>query len=238
MDLLQHDRGKSPSDSYWTPGMLCKASGLSPTQLKALVRDKIIAIEEIEVQRDPQLGRVIPASTPLSLTQDQQAALEAILQGLSQRPPILLHGVTGTGNTDVYLQALAAIISPRNRGIVLVPEIALTAQAIYRFAGRFPGRVAIIHGALSDGERYDECRRIRAGTDDVVIGARSALYAPLPDLGRIVLDEGQEPAYKQSDRSPTSHPIAAPIALGEILHIPVILGSATPSIESFYHAER
>ena len=238
IDLLQHDRGKSPSDSYWTPGMLCKASGLSPTQLKVLVRDKIIAIEEIEVQRDPQFGRVIPASTPLSLTQDQQAALEAILQGLSQRPPILLHGVTGSGKTEVYLQALAAIIAQGKRGIVLVPEIALTAQAIYRFAGRFPGRVAIIHGALSDGERYDEWRRIRAGMVDVVIGARSALYAPLPDLGMIVLDEEHEPAYKQSERRPTYHARDAAIALGEILHIPVILGSATPSIESFYHAER
>ncbi len=238
IDLLQHDRGKSPSDSYWTPGMLCKASGLSPTQLKVLVRDKIIAIEEIEVQRDPQFGRIIPASTPLSLTQDQQAALEAILQGLSQRPPILLHGVTGSGKTEVYLQALAAIIAQGKRGIVLVPEIALTAQAIYRFAGRFPGRVAIIHGALSDGERYDEWRRIRAGTVDVVIGARSALYAPLPDLGMIVLDEEHEPAYKQSERRPTYHARDAAIALGEILHIPVILGSATPSIESFYHAER
>ena len=238
IDLLQHDRGKSPSDSYWTPGMLCKASGLSPTQLKVLVRDKIIAIEEIEVQRDPQFGRVIPASTPLSLTQDQQAALEAILQGLSQRLPILLHGVTGSGKTEVYLQALAAIIAQGKRGIVLVPEIALTAQAIYRFAGRFPGRVAIIHGALSDGERYDEWRRIRAGMVDVVIGARSALYAPLPDLGMIVLDEEHEPAYKQSERRPTYHARDAAIALGEILHIPVILGSATPSIESFYHAER
>jgi len=270
IDLLRHDRGKSPSDSYWTPGMLCKASGLSPAQLKALVRDKIIAIEEIEVQRDPLLGRVIPASTPLSLTQDQQAALEAILQGLSgqpqptgrpqgtrattrvaptmtrngspwgisQRPPILLHGVTGSGKTEVYLQALAAIIAQGKRGIVLVPEIALTAQAIYRFAGRFPGRVAIIHGALSDGERYDEWRRIRAGMVDVVIGARSALYSPLPDLGMIILDEEHEPAYKQSERRPTYHARDAAIALGQILHIPVILGSATPSIESFYHAER
>src|SRR5260370_8535991 len=268
IDLLGYDRGETNASSYWTAGMLCKASGLCTAQLQKLVRENIIAIEEIEVQRDPLLGRIIPASSPLSLTPDQQKALEQILgksitfqreaaalpperpQGIRATikvaptmevqliPPILLHGVTGSGKTEVYLQALAAIIAQGKRGIVLVPEIALTAQAIYRFAGRFPGRVAIIHGALSDGERYDEWRRIRAGTVDVVIGARSALFSPLPDLGMIVLDEEHEPAYKQSDRSPTYQARDAAIALGEILHIPVILGSATPSIESFYHAER
>src|SRR6202043_1997 len=97
--------------------------------------------------------------------------------------PILLHGVTGSGKTEVYLQALAAMIAQGRRGIVLVPEIALTAQAIQRFAGRFPGRVAIIHSALTDGERYDEWRRIRAGQVDVVIGSRSALFSPAQDLG-------------------------------------------------------
>jgi len=267
IDLLQHDRGKSSTDSHWTPGTLCKASGLSPAQLQVLVRDKIIVIEEIEVQRDPLLGRVILPSTPLQLTQDQQKALEAILQGLSGRPqgiaptmrdegenvhrgmsyqptqsssipPILLHGVTGSGKTEVYLQALAVIIAQGKRGIVLVPEIALTAQAIQRFAGRFPGRVAIIHSALTAGERYDEWRRIRAGKVDVVIGSRSALFSPLPDLGMIILDEEHEPAYKQGERRPTYHARHAAIILGQLLQIPVVLGSATPSVETFFHAER
>jgi primosomal protein N' (replication factor Y) len=271
VDLLRFDRGEGNASSYWTAGMLCKASGLSPAQLQKLVRENIIAIEEIEVQRDPLLGRIIPASSPLSLTPDQQKALEQILGNSStfQRevpglfpggpqgtratikvapteelskarliPPILLHGVTGSGKTEVYLQALAAIIARGKRGIVLVPEIALTAQAIQRFAGRFPGRVAIIHSALTPGERYDEWRRIRTGKVDVVIGSRSALFSPLPDPGIIILDEEHEPAYKQEHYRPTYHARDAAIILGQILHIPVVLGSATPSVESFFHAER
>jgi primosomal protein N' (replication factor Y) len=284
IDLLQHEKAGSSTGSYWTTGTLCKASGLSPAQLQKLVRENIIIIEEIEVQRDPLSGRVIPATTPLPLTPDQQKALAAILRGyehagrgqasplpytaeehapeygrgdprgrpVNGRPdigiphpdngdhklPILLHGITGSGKTEIYLQALAAIIAQGKRGIVLVPEIALTAQAIYRFAGRFTKRVAIIHSALTPGERYDEWRRIRAGEVDVVIGSRSALFSPLPDLGIIILDEEHEPAYKQDTRRPMYHARDAAIVLGQILHIPLVLGSATPSVESFFHAER
>jgi primosomal protein N' (replication factor Y) (superfamily II helicase) len=294
IDLLCYERGKSSADSFWTPGTLCKASGLSPTQLQKLARENIIAIEEIEVQRDPLLGRLIPATSPLPLTPDQQAALDHILGDNPTAPtsrsdseivhspaydhpthghhtggrpadghhahdhpahnhsadghlahnratanhPTLLHGVTGSGKTEVYLQALAAMIAQGKRGIVLVPEIALTAQAILRFVGRFPDRVAIIHSALTSGERYDEWRRIRAGKVDVVIGSRSALFSPLPDLGIIILDEEHEPAYKQNERKPTYHARDAAIFLGQLLHIPVVLGSATPSVESFFHAER
>ena len=280
VNLLQHDKSEPGMSAHWTPGMLSKASGLTPKQLQTLIDQHIIVIEEIEVQRDPLLGRVILASTPLPLTMDQREALEQILAersdgqlvgarliaphgrvigqavaysdvsspspwgaiNLAPAPPphrpILLHGVTGSGKTEVYLQALAAMIAQGKRGIVLVPEIALTAQAIQRFAGRFPGRVAIIHSALTDGERYDEWRRIRAGQVDVVIGSRSALFAPLPDLGIIILDEEHEPAYKQNERRPTYHAREVAITLGHILGIPVVLGSATPSVESFYRAER
>ncbi len=236
VDLLEHDRADASMDMHWTVGILCKASGLSAKQLQKLVRDKIITIEEVEVRRDPLLGRSIPASTPLPLTSDQQNALDQIVG--ARFAPILLHGVTGSGKTEVYLQALAAIIARGKRGIVLVPEIALTAQAIYRFAGRFPGRVAIIHSSLSLGERYDEWRRIRSGNVDVVIGSRSALFAPLPDLGILILDEEHEPAYKQSEYRPTYHARATAIALGRMLNIPVVLGSATPSVETFYQADR
>jgi primosomal protein N' (replication factor Y) len=236
IDLLCYESRKSSSNSYWTPGTLCKASGLSPAQLKKLVRENIIAIEEIEVKRDPLVDRVIPATSPLELTPDQQVALKEILG--NPLTPILLHGVTGSGKTEVYLQALAAIIAHGKRGMVLVPEIALTAQAILRFVGRFPERVAIIHSALTPGERYDEWRRIRSGKVDVVIGSRSALFSPLPDLGIIILDEEHEPAYKQNQPKPTYHARNAAIFLGQSLHIPVVLGSATPSVESFFHAER
>jgi primosomal protein N' (replication factor Y) len=241
IDLLCHERNEPKTGSYWTLGTLCKASGLSPAQLKKLVRENIIAIEEIEVQRNPLLGRIIPATSPFELTPEQQNALEhivGVLPSTQQIAPILLHGVTGSGKTEVYLQALAAIIAQGKRGIVLVPEIALTAQAILRFVGRFPDRVAIIHSELTDGERYDEWRRIRSGKVDVVIGSRSALFSPLADLGIIILDEEHEPAYKQNERKPTYHARDAAIFLGQLLHIPVVLGSATPSVESFFHAER
>jgi primosomal protein N' (replication factor Y) len=120
---------------------------------------------------------------------------------------------------------------------MLVPEIALTTQAVLRVAGRFPGRVAIIHGELGIGERYDEWRRIRNGQVDVVIGARSALFSPVPDLGIIIVDEEHEPAYKQSERKPTYHAREVALMLARMLDIPVVLGSATPSVETYYRAQ-
>jgi len=233
VDLLQQ---APASGQYWTPGMLCKACELTEKQLQPLILDNIITIEMTEVRRNPFLGRTIPASSPLSLTPDQQQAVEHILGDASH--PILLHGVTGSGKTEVYLQALAAIIAQGKRGIVLVPEIALTTQAVQRVAGRFPERVAVIHSELSAGERYDEWRRIRDGKVDVVIGSRSALFAPLPDLGILILDEEHEAAYKQGERKPTYHARMSALTLGKILGIPVVLGSATPSVETFYRAEQ
>ncbi|HEY4388912.1 MAG TPA: primosomal protein N' [Ktedonobacteraceae bacterium] len=253
VDLLLHD---TQTQSHWTPNALCKASGLTDAQLNRLVQDRIVTIEETEVRRDPMAGRQLPTSLALELTPDQQNALDQILENvrmwesMSERGddestelsedaeplPILLHGVTGSGKTEVYLQALAAIIAQGKRGMVLVPEIALTTQAVQRVAARFPERVAIVHSELSTGERYDEWRRIRAGEVDVVIGSRSALFAPLPDLGIIIVDEEHEPAYKQSERRPTYHAREAALILGQILRIPVVLGSATPSLESFYRA--
>ncbi len=246
--LLHYGNNDAGDKAYWSPNKLCKASKLNAAQLQTLVKVHIVAIEEVEVQRDPLRGRTFPASKPLPLTPDQKKALEHILgrhpiQGAMSRDiyanrPILLHGVTGSGKTEVYLQALEAIIAEGKRGIVLVPEIVLTTQAIERFASRFPGRVAIIHGDLYVGRRYDEWRRIRAGEVDVVIGSRSALFSPVPELGIIVLDEEHEPAYKQGEQRPTYHAREAAITLGHILQIPVVLGSATPSVETFYRAEQ
>ncbi len=226
------------SGSPWTPNALCQASGLSAGQLQQMVRAGIIHIEEAEVRRDPLLGRNPLASTPLKLTPDQQRALDCITGDDYQPLPILLHGVTGSGKTEVYLQALAAVIARGKRGIILVPEIALTTQAVLRVAGRFPGRVAIIHSELGVGERYDEWRRIRAGQVDVVIGSRSALFAPVPELGIIIVDEEHEAAYKQAERRPTYHARETALTLARILRIPIVLGSATPSVETFYRAEQ
>src|SRR5262249_4190279 len=145
-------------------------------------------------------------SAPLPLTSAQVAALNAIVDAGSQSQDltedlaghgrnderdrvILLHGITGSGKTEVYLQALAAVIAQGKRCMVLVPEIALTPQAMARFAGRFPGRVALLHSGLTDGERLDEWRRIQSGAVDVVLGSRSALFAPIDELGLIVVDE-------------------------------------------------
>ncbi|WP_052891103.1 replication restart helicase PriA [Thermogemmatispora carboxidivorans] len=235
IDLLEH----SPPDVLWTPSRLARASGLTQTQLQQLVAEGVLAIEEdVEVRRDPLRERPIVPSSPLRLTSAQEAAVRAILAPEASQRPLLLHGVTGSGKTEVYLQALAALIARGQKGLVLVPEIAITAQAIQRIAGRFPGRVAIIHSALSPGERYDEWRRIRAGQVDVVLGSRSALFVPLPDLGIIILDEEHETAYKQEERRPTYHAREVACTLGRLLDIPVVLGSATPSVTSFYRAQQ
>lgn len=235
VDLLQQNRH---TNADWTPHALCKASGLTTAQLQQLVHEQILTIETVEVRRDPLGERRLIPSTPLQLTPDQQQALDSIIGPDYQPRPILLHGVTGSGKTEVYLQALAAMIAKGKRGVMLVPEIALTTQAVLRVAGRFPGRVAIIHGELGIGERYDEWRRIRNGQVDVVIGARSALFSPIPDLGIIIVDEEHEPAYKQGERKPTYHAREAALMLARILDIPVVLGSATPAVETYYRAQR
>jgi len=148
----------------------------------------------------------------------------------------LLQGVTGSGKTEIYLQALAEAVRLGKKGIVLVPEISLTPQTIERFASRFPHRVAVLHSRLSLGEQYDEWRRIRGGEFDVVIGSRSAIFAPQPDLGLIIIDEEHEWTYKQ-DNSPHYHARDVAIKLAELTGAVVVLGSATPDVESYHRAK-
>ena len=172
-----------------------------------------------------------------TLTAAQEAALAEIVRSMGTGgAPFLLHGVTGSGKTEVYLRAAAAALE-RGRGvIVLVPEIALTTQVVARFVARFGERVALLHSALSQGERYDEWRRVLDGTADVVIGSRSALFAPVARLALIVVDEEQEPSYKQ-ESAPRYHAVDAALALGRISGATVVLGSATPRVTT-YHAAR
>ncbi len=205
----------------------------------ALFSKGLVTVQYVGVKRDPLADYCMPLSYPLSLTVAQRSALETIkssLQGDISLSAFLLHGVTGSGKTEIYLQALAEVVKQGRRGIVLVPEIALTPQTIERFASRFPRKVAILHSKLSLGEQYDEWHRIRDGEFDVVIGSRSAIFAPQPDLGLIVLDEEHEWTYKQSDR-PRYHARDVAIKLAELTGAVVILGSATPDVETFYHAQ-
>ncbi|UCD10315.1 MAG: primosomal protein N' [Dehalococcoidales bacterium] len=218
-----------------------RITGCSRSTLDSLVNKGLVSVEQVEVRRNPLSENVVNLSFPLTLTKDQEAAFNTIRESLSRinklRPDIfLLHGVTGSGKTEIYLQSLAETINQGKRGIVLVPEISLTPQTIERFTSRFPGRVAILHSQLSLGERYDEWRRIRDGQADVVIGPRSAVFAPQPDLGLIILDEEHEWTYKQQD-NPRYHARDVAIRLAELNSATVILGSATPDIESYYHAK-
>src|SRR5436190_5130460 len=171
----------------------------------------LVDLGEAEVWRDSLSGKEFVPFDPPDLTADQQRVWDEIRQWIENPSPsvssvpsvdssystFLIHGVTGSGKTEIYLRALEATLARGRRAIVLVPEIALTPQTVRRFAARFPGRVAIWHSQLGPGERYDTWRRARAGLVEVVIGPRSALFAPLPDIGLIVLDEEHDEAYKQ-----------------------------------------
>jgi len=210
---------------------------------EALVRKGLVTIEMLEVRRQQVISGGNAPPHPLHLTPAQETAFRAIRSALIKTthnsPPVfLLHGVTGSGKTEVYLQALAEAVREGKRGIVLVPEIALTPQTIERFSARFPGRVAVLHSRLTLGEQYDEWQAIRNGEFDVVIGPRSATFAPQPDIGLIVIDEEHEWTYKQQEHSPRYHTRDAAIKLAELTGAVVVLGSATPDVETFYHARQ
>lgn len=214
--------------------------GASRASINALISKGLVAIQQVQIRRNPFLPEATPSS-PLVFTAAQESAFKEIKDSLQSRKKsnvFLLHGVTGSGKTEVYLQALAEAVKLGKRGIVLVPEISLTPQTIERFASRFPERVAVLHSQLSPGEQFDEWQRIRNGEFDVVIGPRSALFAPQPDLGFIVIDEEHEWTYKQQDKSPRYHTRNVAIKLAELTGATVVLGSATPDVETFYHAEK
>ena len=223
-----------------------RITGCTLASLKSLEQKGLITRIEMPQIRDPLAGRYYPSQSPLIPTPDQKAALEAIIAALDksgkspdgESPPVfLLHGVTGSGKTEVYLQALARTIALGKRGIALVPEIALTPQTIQRFAGRFPGRVAILHSKLSLGEQFDEWRRIEKGDFDVVIGSRSAVFAPQPNVGLIVVDEEHEPSYKQDEGPFRYHAREVAIKRAALEGAVVVMGSATPDVETFYLAQ-
>ncbi len=214
--------------------------GFSPAVLKGLVSKGVAEVGEEVVNRDPFADFEPIATGRLEPTRAQATAIGALLDEAAAPEPrvALLHGVTGSGKTLVYLEVLEALVKERGRSaIVLVPEISLTPQTVERFRGRFGDEVAVLHSGLSAGERYDAWRALRAGEKRIAIGARSAIFAPVRDLGVIILDEEHEGSYKQSD-TPRYHARSVAVMRARLSRCPCVLGSATPAVESWYNAQR
>ena len=228
------------------PGLRLAVADLgdgSAAALKGMEKAGLLRLETEEVRRDPEADGVdeVIESQPLALNADQQRALDAILAGLqSPAPkPLLLLGVTGSGKTEVYLQAARRVLDLGKTVLVLVPEISLTPQTVRRFKARFAAmqeQVAVLHSNLSQGERFDEWHRIRKGVARIVIGARSAVFAPLPDLGLIVVDEEHENTYKQ-ENVPRYHGRDVAVLRAAFEPCVIVLGSATPSLESWHNTQ-
>jgi primosomal protein N' (replication factor Y) len=219
---------------------LTESAGVTAAPVKALEKKGLVTISSESVYRDPHEGVELLKTEPLTLMPQQAGALKQILDAMIEpEPPVLLlHGVTGSGKTEVYLQAISRALEQGKGAIVLVPEIALTPQTVDRFRSRFadkPERVAVLHSSLSDGERYDEWHRIRSGEAQIVVGARSALFAPVHNLGLIVVDEEHEPTYKQ-DEAPRYSARDTAVMRGKMEKCAVVLGSATPALESYANA--
>jgi primosomal protein N' (replication factor Y) len=234
---------------------LTREFACSPDILKSLAEKGAAIIEKRAMRRDPLANRKILPSQPRLLMDEQAAALEQLfaLMGEGQNTdrhgqtrtnkdgaapkPLLLFGVTGSGKTEVYLQAIARMLEQGRGAIVLVPEIALTPQTVQRFASRFGARIAVLHSALSDGERFDEWHRIRTGEAVVVVGPRSAVFAPVKNLGLIVVDEEHEPSYKQ-DETPRYNARDVAVMRGHLEKCAVVLGTATPAMETWLNVEK
>ncbi|WP_201318437.1 primosomal protein N' [Paenibacillus sp. EPM92] len=208
---------------------------ITASAVKGLVERGWLRLEEVEVRRDPYGSRTFKPTTPLPLTPEQQDVYDRIRRAVlaRERRIFLLHGVTGSGKTEVYLQSIQTCLDQGREAIVLVPEISLTPQMVERFKGRFGHQVAVLHSRLSHGERYDEWRKIVRREVRVVIGARSAVFAPFTKLGLIIIDEEHESTYKQEE-SPKYHARDVAIARAREHGASVVLGSATPSLESMY----
>jgi len=202
--------------------------------LRGLVRRRFVKVVAEEVERDPYGGAAFDAPEARTPTPEQAEAIRDIEARLASGGfhAALLHGVTGSGKTFVYLRAIERALAGGRGAILLVPEIGLTAQTVRPFRGRFGDGVAVLHSALSDGERYDMWRGVLRGERRVVIGTRSAVFAPVRDLGLIVLDEEHDPSYKEHDRDPRYHARDAALMRAKLCGAVALLGSATPSLES------
>lgn len=237
---------KAPKQALIMDGLMRHASGLETLEqlggssllqpARILEQKGLVSLIEQDVHRDPSIGEQYAASSPLTLNEGQARALASILDVLQtpERKPILLQGVTGSGKTEVYLQSAQEAVNQGKGVLILVPEISLTPQTLQRFKSRFthlPAGVAILHSQLSDGERFDEWHAIRQGKARIVIGPRSAVFAPVRDLGLIIVDEEHDGSYKQ-ESAPRYHGRDLAVLRAHLEKAVVVLGSATPSLES------
>lgn len=220
------------------PDAICEAVNVTSAVLKGVIDKGAAEYIHEEVYRDPYTKEIVHTDN-LTLTDEQHNALTKIKQAMEvqRQETFLLHGITGSGKTEIYLQAIQRAIAENKEAIVLVPEISLTPQMTERFKSRFGDEVAVMHSGLSVGEKYDEWRKIQQGKVKVVVGARSAIFAPFKNLGIIILDEEHESTYKQED-SPRYHARDVAIWRGKYYNCPVILGSATPALETYARAKK
>jgi primosomal protein N' (replication factor Y) (superfamily II helicase) len=229
-ELIESLGGSAPVD------LLVERMSFSPSVLKGLTDRGLATIDAEVVERDPFALRRAPGDPRHSPTPAQQHAIDALTNARAGET-FLLHGVTGSGKTLVYLDLLKRVVNERGRGaIVLVPEIALTPQTVGRFRAVFGDKVAVLHSALSDGERYDAWLALRRGDRRIAVGARSAIFAPVRDLGAIIVDEEHEASYKQGE-SPRYHAREVAIVRARESGAAVVLGSATPSLETWANAQ-
>ena len=210
--------------------------------VKAVIEDGIVAVDQVRVDRDPLADYAVQDSIRHELTPEQEEAVETINGSISRSKKdardrnFLLFGVTGSGKTEVYLRAVEQCIAIGRRAIVMVPEIAMTPQTLQRFASRFPGRIALQHSGLTMGQRFDQWHQINEGRYDVVIGSRSSIFAPVDDLGLVVIDEEHEWTFKQSDRAPRYQAKLVAERLCHEAGATLVLGSATPDIATYHRA--
>ncbi|WP_310412163.1 primosomal protein N', partial [Chamaesiphon sp. OTE_8_metabat_110] len=223
--LRQHDGELWQSE-------LTKLGGTTPATLVKIAQKGYIAIVDKEKLRSDRSVGIFQQEPAKQLTPDQAAAL-AVINDISGYARVLLHGVTGSGKTEVYLQAIEPILARNKSVLVLVPEIGLTPQLTDRFRSRFGDKVCVYHSALSDGERYDTWRQMFNDTSQIIIGTRSAIFAPLPNLGLIILDEEHDSSFKQDQPAPTYQTRDIANWRAELESCPLILGSATPSLETW-----
>src|SRR5216110_1050867 len=220
---------------------LLRKTSFDNQTLRALAKRGLIELREEAVERDPHADEQFIATTNLALNAEQALALNKITDALAApetAKPILLHGVTGSGKTEIYLQAIRTALERGKTAIVLVPEISLTPQTVERFKSRFAEAhevVAVLHSHLSEGERHDEWHKLHSGRARIVIGARSAVFAPLENLGLIVVDEEHETSYKQEE-APRYHARDVAVVSAKLEGCAVLLGTATPSLESYHNA--